>query len=70
MKIKVQNYSHYWTCGDGCCSNYEEVSIFTYEGKEYEYRSYDSDKNKLDFIAEVLGIEFEEEEIDAPGVTV
>ncbi len=70
MKIKVQNYSDYWECADKCCTHYDEVSIFTHNGKEYEYRSYDRDYNKLCFIADALDIEFEEEEIDAPGVTV
>ena len=66
MIIKHETYSHYWRCSDGCCSNYEEVSIFHYNGKTYEYRSYDTEQNLLEFLREALDIEIVTEEIDNP----
>lgn len=66
MQIKHETYSHYWRCSDGCCDNYDEVSIFHYEGKTYEYRSYDTEQNLLEFLREVLNIEIVTEEIDNP----
>jgi len=59
VKIKVNEFETHWTCGDGCCDNFETVSIFHYGGKEYEYRSHDAEHNLTQFLAEVLGLEFE-----------
>lgn len=61
MEIKVKHTTDYWECGDGCCSNYDEVSTFEYDGKEYEYRSYDSNYNIIKFLEEILDIKFVEE---------
>jgi hypothetical protein len=66
MQIKHETYSHYWTCGDGCCSSYDEVSIFHHGDKTYEYRSYATEQNLLEFLREAMNIEIVTEVVDNP----
>lgn len=61
MEIKVEEYDDYWECGDGCCTNYDTVSVFHYNGNTYEYRSYDSENNLKTFLEDVLGLTFKYE---------
>lgn len=64
MEIKVETYSDYWECSDGCCSNYEELSVFHHNGTTYEYRSDSRDQNLLVFLRDVLDIHIVTEDID------
>jgi hypothetical protein len=59
ITIKVEERDDYWTCGDGCCSNYETVNVFHYDGETYEYRGSDAHYNFRNFAEEVLKIKFE-----------
>lgn len=65
MKIKVSEAEYYWRCGDGCCDNFETVSVFHLLGEEYEYRSHDAYNNLKEFLKDHFDLDFE---IDYEGL--
>lgn len=61
ITIPVKHIETHWTCGDGCCDNYEVTSEFMYKDKIYQFESGAADANTDRFLKEVIGIVFEEE---------
>lgn len=57
--IKVEESEDYWECGDGCCSNYDVVSVYHLDGETYEYRSYDATNNLKEFLKDHFNLIFE-----------
>jgi uncharacterized OsmC-like protein len=61
ITIRVEEHEDYWECGDGCCTNWDVVSVFHHEGETYEYRSCDGEVNIRNFLEEHFQIKFEYE---------
>ena len=59
VEIKVEEYEHWWRCGDGCCDNLDTVSRFHYDSETYEYRGYSSEENLKNFLIDNFDLVFE-----------
>jgi hypothetical protein len=65
--IRVEEYEDFYTCGDGCCSNYDVVNVFHYGTNSYSYRGVDSFNNLKTFLEDVLDISFEYDYVINPN---
>ena len=66
-EIRLEEYESYWECGDGCCTNWDSVSIFHHNGETYEYRGYSTEENLKNFLIDHYELVFNVEQIDDPN---
>ena len=65
-EIKVEEYEHYWTCGDGCCTNWDTVTKFYHNNETFEYRGYSAEENLKNFLIDNFDLVFEYNYVENP----